>query len=372
MRNRLVIALAVTSACSASTAFAAPAGQNPFDSGAQAQSSAYGFPQEPVPGASTMPPSPAFSSLGTVPPPQRPDIPTSPTSAPNPPAPPRFQTKLRHPVPPPLPQKNGGQGRLPTYMPPAQAITPPPVLGETTVAPPHLTAKQAEVGTQRVLSQTIEVHPNQTYSVTLSGLAPNVVETPFANPRLITTQPDLIKSIPHGHAIVLAIAPETPVGAYITGANPNDPLIAFSFIPKKVAPRNYRLEIPGFVDNRAPEAPAGKSYQERIVAVMRDAVSDRVPDGWMQTRRKLPILSAPVPLDISPVQMWTGNRWRLVEYRLTNQTTSNISLVENDFYQKGILAVSFYPYRKILPNGQTNVFILENAPESKRGLGAVW
>lgn len=364
-------------AMAAMAAGPAMADPSPFAAGAANGSGQFRLPQEPIPNANAAGPSPAFKSLGTIPnAPTPPAMASTSYNAPPPPLPPsQSNARPGSPVPPPLTpaqekQVNAAAGRLPAMMPPANYSPPPSDAGDAG-SPPHLTSKEAMSGTIPVESAEIRARPERTYTVTVSGLAPNVFVTPFANPRLITTQPNLIKTIPHGHDIIVALSPSASVGAYITGANPTDPVVAFAFVPKKIPPRNYRIVIPGFVDNRAPAAP-NKGYGNKVVAVMRDAVLNEVPADWRESKRHIPAIPTPSYLGWSAKGKWIGNRWEILEYTLINHLDKPVTLVENDFYRKGVVAVAMYPKRTLYTGSKTRLFIIEHAPASRRGLGAIW
>ncbi|MDD2750600.1 MAG: type-F conjugative transfer system secretin TraK [Acidithiobacillus sp.] len=336
-------------------------GSGAFAQGADNGSGRFVFPSSPNKTSGS--PSPAFASLGHIPDaPKQPDIKGG---------------RMPAPMPPLAP------GSAP-YTPPSQVTPPPLPASRSTVqqaasnddgamsdAPPHMSFKAATIGSVPVSTTDIRIQTGETYAVHVSGVTPNLFTTPFAHPKIMTDSDDYVKSFTHGSNIIVSVTPSFPEGVYITGRNPNDPVASITLIPKKIPARNYKLTFPGFVPAKAPRIADHSAYASVMVSLMRDAVLNRAPENYRQSRR-IPDLMTPVPISWTGLDHWIGGRYQIESYRLTNNLHQKIDLVENEFYRKGILSVAFYPHHKLYPGESTRLYLVAKLPASHRGLGAVW
>ena len=339
----------------------ASAGSAAFAQGANNGSGRFVMPSSPD-RTSVLQQSPAFASLGHIPAaPSQPDL---------------TGGRMPAPMPPSAP------GSAP-YMPPA-TVTPPPVganphtirsaamntYGASNI-PPHMSFKAARIGSIPVSTTDIRVDPGKTYAVIVSGVTPNLFVTPFAHPKIIAGSSQYAKPFKHGSDVIIGVTPSFPEGVYITGENPDDPVASLTLIPKNTPAKNYKLVFPGFVPRRAPKIPDRSAYASVMVSLMRDAVLHQVPENYRQSRR-IPNLVSPTPLSWTGLSHWIGGRYQIVSYKLTDNVHQAVNLIENDFYQKGVLSVAFYPHHKLYPGESTQLYLVEALPASHRGLGAVW
>lgn len=340
-------------------------GQNAFASGAASASDRYDMPTSPL---SHAPAAAPFASMGTIPGDDTPPPPTSPN----------FDKVPQMPAsnPAPMPANLPPEGS--SYVPPpagapASTIHAAALNTEGFAAgePPHMSFAKARADSVPVTGTRIRVSQGVTYGVTVSGVAPNLFVTPFAHPRLIVGDRTFARRFTHGRDIFIGATPSFPVGVYITGKNPEDPVVSLTLIPAKIPARIYRLEFPGFVPHRAPITANRSSYAARMVDLMRDAVLDEMPDNYRNSRR-IPPLGAAIPLQWKALHNWVGYHYRIVQYRITNNTISPITLAENDLYTKSVLAVSLYPHHRLYPGESTTAYLVETLPPSKHGLGDVW
>lgn len=341
---------------------ASESGSGAFAQGADNGSGRFVLPTSP--GAQTgAPPSPAFASLGHIP-----NAPQKPVDT---------AGRMPAPMPPAAP------GSVP-YTPPAQ-VTPPPLSASpytihqaamntgaaTSDMPPHMSFKQAEIGSIPVSTTEIRIQPGKTYAVHVSGVTPNLFETPFQHPKVLTDSHAYVKSFTHGSEIILSVTPSFPEGAYITGRNPHDPVASVTLIPGKTPAKLYRLDFPGFVPEKAPAIVDHGAYASVMANLMRDAVLHQVPENYRQSR-KVPDLQTPIPISWTRQTRWVGGRYQILSYRLENNLHQKIHLVENEFYRKGVLGVAFYPHHTLYPGESTTLYLIASLPASHRGLGAVW
>lgn len=342
-------------------------GQGAFAQAADRDSGQYHLPSSPV--DTHTPVSPAFASMGRIP-----------DSAPPPPTSPNFGRA-------PVATTGNPATNLPANYPPQTpgSFVPPPTGAPTSQihaaalntsgysygAPPHMSFAKARADSVPVTGTTIRVSPGITYGVTVSGVAPNLFATPFNDPKLIVGDRTYARRFTHGHDIFIGATPSFPVGVYITGSNPEDPVVSLTLIPEKIPAKIYRLQFPGFVPHRAPVIPDRDAYASRMVDLMRDAVLDQIPGSYRASRR-IPPLKAIIPLEWQAKSAWLGSNYEIVSYLITDHLHQPVTLAENSFYTKGVLAVSLYPHHKLYPGESTMLYLVETLPASKEGLGAIW
>lgn len=340
-------------------------GQEAFAQGANNGSGQFHLPTSPIHGAA--PVSPAFRGEGRIP-----------ESAPPPPTSSHFNQASRGqpviPGNPPATYPHNG------YAPPPSGANPEQIhqaamnvngYSIDSGMVPHMSFAQAKKDSTPVVGKTIRVQNGVTYGVPVSGVSPNLFITPFRDPQIIVGSTRYAKRIRHGRDLIISSTLSFPVSVYITGKNPHDPVVSLTLIPSKRPAKTYHLVIPGFVPAQAPTAPEHSSHASQMVALMRDAVMKQVPEDYRQSHR-IPPLAAAIPLSWSARMRWVGNHHQIVEYRITNHLKNKVTLTENDFYTKGVLAVSLYPHHLLYPGESTKLFLIETLPPSKHGLGAVW
>ncbi|PKY11832.1 hypothetical protein B1757_02405 [Acidithiobacillus marinus] len=337
-------------------------GQKAFAQGADNGSGQFHLPTSPVSGAN--PVSPAFRGVGRIPE----NAPPPPTSAAFDAHPAVTANAAAH-----MPAQN-----VP-YTPPPAGATPTQIhqaamntagyssAGEV----PHMSFAQARKDSTPVTGKTIRVENGVTYGVPVSGVAPNLFVTPFHHPQVIVGNTRYAKRFTHGRDIFIGSTISFPVGIYITGENPEDPVVSLTLIPGKTPAKIYHLVFPGFVPNQAPSVPDHSAYASQMVALMRDVVMNQVPEDYRQSHRITP-LNVAIPLSWAGEKRWVGNHDQILEYRIQNNLSRKVTLTENDFYSRGVEAVSLYPHHLLYPGESTRLYMVETLPPSRHGLGDVW
>ena len=373
---------------------------NAFVQGAQPA-----FPSSPVP----MPPSPAFRSLGTIP--AAPGMPgastpvgtalpvrvgTPPdTMPPEPSLPPQgaMPGRMAPATPQPFPAPGqtpgavpaapyAGNGRLPAsfpsghYAPPPAGASPQMISGyaenmDGMAEPPHMSVQAAMKDGTLVRQHTIRVRSGKTYSILVSGVAPNLIVTPFNHPEMIVTNRKLATPVVHGRDLLVNTSPAFPVGVYVTGKNPHDPMISLTLIPEKTPPKNYKLVLPGFIPAIAPTTGNAHNYAGRMVHLMRDAALQKVPENYRQSHKELALPGAGGAMSWNWEFSWVGSRYRITGYRLKNTLGRAVNLMETNFYAKGVTAASIYPNHHLYPGESTQVFVITRLTTAHGSLGGV-
>lgn len=341
-------------------------GQKAFAQGANDGSGQFHLPTSPIRGAA--PVSPAFKGVGRIP-----------EEAPPPPTSTHFDQVSQQPSPavpgqPPVAYPHNGYAPPPSGASPEQIHQAAMNINGYSIDSgmvPHMSFAQAKKDSTPVVGKTIRVQNGVTYGVRVSGVSPNLFITPFKDPQIIVGSTRYAKRIRHGRDLIISSTLSFPVGVYITGKNPHDPVVSLTLIPSKRPAKTYHLVIPGFVPAQAPTVPEHSAYSSQMVALMRDAVMKQVPEDYRQSHR-IPPLAAAIPLSWAAQMRWVGNHHQIAEYRITNHLNQKVTLAENDFYSKGVLAVSLYPHHLLYPGESTKLFLIETLQPSKHGLGAIW
>lgn len=307
-------------------------------------------------------------------------------------------------------QAGGGGGALPS-IPPAppppqvQAVTPafkfpPPPAANNIYLPsappvdgsaPDIVSGAAvpKIDRAALLKDTIAIEGEEftaergkTYRLTASTAAPNLIISPFDGPKLITTSDNALRFVAHGKNLVVTVASSGPVGAYITGKNPEDPLVAVVFDPKPIPPRNYTMNVDGvIVKQKGAKVASGKDGQktassavrgnsaehtQRVVGLVQQVLMERVPEGFGEVPSKQwPESRSQAGIVAQPIAVLSSGEETLTTLFVTNTNAHAVQVEENDFYGPGVEAVLLEPHREIGPGEAIRAIVLRRVDESQ-------
>lgn len=235
------------------------------------------------------------------------------------------------------------------------------------------------------------------YVVPASGLTTNLLVTPFNHPVVITPNTHDFQPIVRGDQIYYTITQNHPVGIFITGQNRNDPSISLTLVPRRIPAQTYFVTIPGYrkriepvADDssggsavvsgirsemaparpRTPHPTNTSTYVSDLTQAMRAAALGHVPEGFRQAPLSIGVVHRG-PLTITGQSILVGNGQSIAEFMVVNNSTNFVNLVENDFWHKGVEAVSFYPNVRLIP-GDSTVAIVAFQDGLHTGFGSVW
>ncbi|MDD2766118.1 MAG: type-F conjugative transfer system secretin TraK [Opitutaceae bacterium] len=235
------------------------------------------------------------------------------------------------------------------------------------------------------------------YVVPASGLTTNLLVTPFNHPVVITPNTHDFQPIVRGDQIYYTITQNHPVGIFITGRNRNDPSISLTLVPRRIPAQTYFVTIPGYrkriepvADDssggsavvssirsemaparpRTPHPTNTSTYVSDLTQAMRAAALGHVPEGFRQAPLSIGVVHRG-PLTITGQSILVGNGQSIAEFMVVNNSTNFVNLVENDFWHKGVEAVSFYPNVRLIP-GDSTVAIVAFQDGLHTGFGSVW
>lgn len=260
---------------------------------------------------------------------------------------------------------------LPNMPPVPDTSIPQPIplaAGSVGIAGPQMSLSDVITQTKPVNSLKFTVQEGSTYRMTMSSAAPNMLQTPFEHPKLLVANKSAVNFFQHGRSLLVTVADGAPIGAYITGQDPQDPMIALVFQPRPVPPQNYEMNIEGFVakqgSSEAADVITGTSeeHTQRVVRLLEQAMQRRIPDGFgALSSRHWPQARSQAGLMVQPSLVLSSGSEMVDVFEVTNQTSHAVQLEENDFYRQGVEGVALSQHTPLEPGQSLKAYILRRA-----------
>ncbi len=260
---------------------------------------------------------------------------------------------------------------LPSMPPVPDTSIPQPIplaAGSVGITGPQMSLADVMTQTKPVNSLKFKVEEGQTYRMTMSSAAPNMLQTPFEHPKLLVANKTAVNFFQHGRSLLVTVADGSPIGAYITGNDPNDPMIALVFQPRPVPPQNYEMSIEGFVAKQGASSEAtviagtSEEHTQRVVRLLEQAMQSRIPDGFgALSNRHWPQARSQAGLLVQPSLVLSSGSEMVDVFQVTNQTPHAVQLEENDFYQQGVEGVALSQHTPLEPGQSLKAYILRRA-----------
>lgn len=221
-------------------------------------------------------------------------------------------------------------------------------------------------GTKEELrTNVVRVGSDRNEIVYVSSVLPNRISTPFAEPRSVDQQPGDVDISPVGQSLYVTMKPTgKSVALYITGSNPNDPVISLTLVPKEMPPQTIVLQLDkNQVETggsaEATHAPDSNVYTDNIRYVLREAALGKTPEGFSEG--PLPASAANIGNVVAyPKVRYSGPTYDIFRYTLVGTSPNDVDLVEDTFYSDGVRAVSFFPTATLSKGKTTEVFIVSD------------
>ena len=214
-------------------------------------------------------------------------------------------------------------------------------------------------------TNVIRVSSDRNEIVYVSYLLPNRISTPFADPQSIDQQKQDADISPVGQSLYVTMKnPEKPVVIYVTGSEPNDPVISLTLVPKDIAPQTIVLQLDKAAagtngKGEADHAPESNVYTDQLRYVLREAALGKTPEGFSEGN--LPASVASIGSVIAyPKVRYSGPNYDIYRYTLEGTTDADEELDEGTFYTDGVRAVSFFPTSTLRKGTRTSVFIVSD------------
>lgn len=201
----------------------------------------------------------------------------------------------------------------------------------------------------------------------------NRIVTPFAEPAVMTTSDAKFKISGN----VVYVSTKSPATIFITPKGDESVAIPLALVPRRIPPREIRLEMPrGGVWNASFSAAAAmgnkkaqsweesQPYVETLRGIMRDMALGTVPSGYqmrdMDPGEAPTQCAGPVNLtfQFAGGQVMEGSHLQVVVGVVTNRSGSSIELAEPWCAAPNVAAVAYWPHNVLAPGQSTEVFVV--------------
>lgn len=222
---------------------------------------------------------------------------------------------------------------------------------------------------QLTKANVLRVRSDRNEVVYVSSSMANRIATPFASPRLLGDKHQ-VSNMTHGQSLFVSTIHETtPVGIYITGDGPNDPVISLTLVPQAIPGQTIVLQVDAPIGGNGggefgsllsnERAPTSGVYSEEIRYILRQVALNQVPEGYVEGRLPKAVGAVQNGLSVLPQARYSGPFYDVYRYVIINSTKeANIVLKEDDFYAPGVRAVAFFPVSLLTPQERTTVFVV--------------
>lgn len=212
---------------------------------------------------------------------------------------------------------------------------------------------------------TVHIQPGVNEMIPVSSVMPNMIATPFKNPKVIDFTNWEYKTI--GSNVYVIPKGTQPAGIFITEDGMDSTVASLTLVPKAVPGVSVILAVDGTARAAAQEKHEAKEsrsdgYSNHLRDLLRKLAQGKRMSGYTETA--LSVGEATMgPIRIIPEKQWSGHSLDIFRYRIVNISGGEIELSEEAFYQRGVKAVSFFPHLRLSARKSTNVFIVTGHPE---------
>ena len=216
---------------------------------------------------------------------------------------------------------------------------------------PDNTVSTKNNGVHNIVSQYGENH-----TVHISLDQPNIILTPFESAKAVGMDSKEWDMGNNGKAIIIKPKSAKKLWISITDAgNAGSVPISLTLIPKKGL--NSQTIIAS-VAVGATNKTAATGYSQSLSDILKMIANKQLPDGYViqPLRHTFEMANG---VSVKPVEHYSGNRYDIYRYRLTNKTGVEQTLAEEMFANDSrIVAVSFYPKTMLYNGDKTDVLIM--------------
>jgi conjugal transfer pilus assembly protein TraK len=189
------------------------------------------------------------------------------------------------------------------------------------------------------------------------------------NPNLLIVQGDPITAIT-SKAGVLLESEKTANGALLFETVSEKPftfvvetvsgqVFSFQATSVKGQGKTYRiLSRSQVIQEEAKAWEKTTDYDELLVALNKGVLTGRLPEGYQLIDDSKKTLLMGKSMKGEQLAVWSGGSLRVEKYRLTHSYTSQQSLNEADFWEKGVRSVMFFPQTTSLSSGASTSLYL--------------
>jgi conjugal transfer pilus assembly protein TraK len=257
--------------------------------------------------------------------------------------------------------------------PPAVSVPGVPAPAASTPVPTLIPALEFPAPPLKVTNEKndIAVIPGVTEIVPVALGQLNRIVTPFERPELKTTSQAATRV--EGSVVYLAPKTETPVGLYLTEKGDESLAISITMVPKKIPPREIRLQLAtdaGVLGRYSPEKARrweqAYPYEETLRNLLRQIALGQLPPGYAlrpsvpRARRSCAHGDARrsgILFDFERAQMLIGARLEVAVGVVHNTGNQPVELKESWCAGDEVAAVAFWPEVVLEPGQATEVYV---------------
>jgi conjugal transfer pilus assembly protein TraK len=220
--------------------------------------------------------------------------------------------------------------------------------------------------------EVVQVAPGRNETITVAGDHLNRIVTPFENPVAHTVDKAKVKV--DGNSLYVSLGKDDgPAALFITEDGEQDPSISLTLVPKEVAPREVRLKLNGnwpvsvggggvsvVSGGKAARWEKSLPYEAAIEEVLQRTALGEVPPGYnlRDYFNYDPQVSCRLPAQIEPRQVLEGHNFLLVVSRMTNRSSSSLTVTEEACYRPGVRAVAVWPRVRLEPRQTAELYLV--------------
>nr|WP_257786838.1 type-F conjugative transfer system secretin TraK [Cupriavidus malaysiensis] len=204
----------------------------------------------------------------------------------------------------------------------------------------------------------IRTRPGMTEIVTIASQYPNRIATPFAKPNVIDQQDVEFKIV--GNSVYVSAMSERPVAIFLSDVDNPAAVISLTLVPQNVPQQTITLEldVAGKTPGAASEETGRESeYIVNLRTLLRTVARGGTPRGFTLEELSIP-MAVSNGIQVVPQTRYSGNKYDIFRYRLTNANAASVTLSEEAFESKGVRAVALFPRLQLPPGGETDVLIV--------------
>ena len=225
--------------------------------------------------------------------------------------------------------------------------------------------------------QKITVEPGVNEIIQIADGHPNRIVTPFKAPRVVTTAAASVETSEN----VIYVAPTGPalITMFLTEAGDESVSISLTLQPKKIPPRELRLDLPPGVlvpDSDVAGSPSkgqaqsviGRAYVARAGEVFDQLARGHVPDDFAFSRQ------APPPYPLCTVENGYEVSFAEGQYLLGQSQEIYVGVVRNGganaasfqepwCYSEGVIAVALWPRATLQPGEFAEIYLSRTVPD---------
>jgi conjugal transfer pilus assembly protein TraK len=203
----------------------------------------------------------------------------------------------------------------------------------------------------------LTVNSSHTFILDISSEFQNRISTPFSDPHVSDQSKADYEFM--GQSIYFTPKDNRPITIFVSGAGPNDPVISLTLVPKSIPSQTILLQLDkSEVAAQAAEEdrPSSDVYTDNLRYIFRQMALGKTPVGYAEA--PLPNAVASLRgLTVQPLYRYSGPKGDIYAYRIEGATSTHVELKEQQFVQKGVRAIAFFPTATVRRGEPTMAYV---------------